>query len=217
MKAKWFYLFVIIALLFGATGAMAEQGGGNLTCADVGDYEFSSGRIEYVDGAFTAPFPAGLNVFVTGNTSVSFTSSFGIGAVIVKGGNAANVYPYDPQVKAGSGLTAPNNPNGKPADVGNVTFCWNPEPQPEQWCSPGYWRQDHHLDSWDATGIDPEDLYSEHFSSPILPGEPTLLEVLDTPQVYGGPVREMIADWLSGLHPDVNFLGNRVEGSCPLD
>lgn len=50
-----------------------------------------------------------------------------IGAVFVKGGNAANVFNYDPQAYSDTDLFAPNNASGNPAEVSHVTFCWNPE------------------------------------------------------------------------------------------
>jgi hypothetical protein len=83
-----------------------------------------------------------------------------------------------------------------------------------QWCSPGYWKQNHHLGSWVATGISPNAPYNDYFD-PDLEGNPTLLYVLENPNSYGGELTNMIADLLSGAHPDVNFTGERVD-NCPL-
>ncbi len=208
--------------------------GGNRTCAEVGlaffgdadYYQFSSERVNYDDGDFDADFPPGLTV-TTDGTDVSWSSTFGIGAVIVKGSADANVYVYNPQAKSDSGLASPPNASGKPAGLSNITFCWNPEPAPSQWCSPGYWRQLFHLDSWEATGYSPDDLYSEVFgAAPPLSKKgqtdganpnPTLWRVLTSPQWYGGDAFNKVGDLLSEAHPDVNFTGERVEDSCPLD
>lgn len=199
--------------------------GGNVTCDMVGDFEFSTARINYNDGVFDADFPAGLTV-TTDGTYVTWNSSFGIGAVIVKGSNAANIYEYVPQAYGDSGLASPINASGKPAGLSNITFCWNPEPPPTQWCSPGYWRQEHHLDSWAATGISPDELYSTYFGQITLsakgikdkaPTNPTLWQVLQAPQWYGGDAFNNVGDLLSAAHPDVNFGGVRVENSCPLN
>jgi hypothetical protein len=46
---------------------------------------------------------------------------------------------------------------------------------------------------------------------------PTLLQVLQSPQYYGGDAFNAVGDLLSDAHPDVNFLGERVEDSCPLN
>lgn len=211
-----------------------ENSGGNRTCAEVGlavygnaaYYQFSSARVNYNDGSFDAAFPAGLTVEVTDGTYVSFSSSFGIGAVIVKGSNAANVYVYEPQVKSDSGLASPPNSSTRPAGLSNITFCWNPEPAPGQWCSPGYWRQPQHLGSWAATGYTTSTKYSAVFGAAPArnrqgvtnnaPADPTLLEVLQYPQYYGGDAFNAVGDLLSAAHPDVNFTGVRVEDSCPL-
>lgn len=102
----------------------------------------------------------------------------------------------------------------------------------EQWCSPGYWRQPQHEDSWAATGLEPSDLYSEVFdgavppvsrkaracSDPVkVPANPTLMQVLTNPQCYGGDAFNLVADALSDAHPDINYAGNRVPNACPLN
>ena len=51
---------------------------------------------------------------------------------------------------------------------------------------------------------------------PDLAGDPTLQEVLDNPQIYGGEAMNNVADLLSEAHPGVDFQGDRVEDSCPL-
>lgn len=104
--------------------------GGNVECSELG-YAFGSGRREYKSGknSFDGAFPAGIQVTVNSGTSVTWTSTFPIGAVIVKGGNAANVYEYIPQSAGDSGLAAPQaGKSGKPAGLGNLTFCWNSIP-----------------------------------------------------------------------------------------
>ena len=110
--------------------------GGNRTCAEVGlaffndanYYEFSSERVNYEGGEFDDDFPAGLSVTYNSVTELlEWSSSFGIGAVIVKGSNDANVYKYDPQQKSDTGLGAPLTGGGEPAGLSNITFCWNPE------------------------------------------------------------------------------------------
>ena len=105
--------------------------GGNVTCAALG-YESSSARVNYSSGSFDAPFPAGITVNVTGGTYVSWTSTFDIGAVIVKGSAAANIYEYSPASLGDSGLASPLTPSGSPAGLSNLTFCWEGERDPEK-------------------------------------------------------------------------------------
>jgi len=96
-----------------------------------------------------------------------------------------------------------------------------------EWCSPGYWRQPHHLDSWVATGYSPDDLFLASFQGYVLPTakknsrfapneNPTLIDVLSSPQIYGGDAFNKVGELLSDAHPDVNYTGTR-EGSCPLN
>lgn len=169
-------------------------------------------------------------------------------AVIVKGGNNANAYQYNVKFTSDSGLASPKNNGENTADLSNLTFCYTLEvippapedecpvpPTPEdgetpvvlqpQWCSPGYWRQAHHLGSWTATDYVPSDLYTAKIGSITrsnpgvranAPTNPTLLEVLQYPQYYGGGAFNSVGDLLSASHPDVNFEDLRVEDSCPL-
>lgn len=151
----------------------------------------------------------------------------GIGAVIVKAGQGANVFYHNPQVKSGTGLYGFDNKN-----VSHATFCWNLDLPPAggtQWCSPGYWRQEHHLDSWDAAGISPDMKFGDPDAVGYLPTrsklgqrvgaptDPTLFQVLSAPQYYGGDAFNAVGDLLSKAHPDVNFLDERKEDSCPLN
>jgi hypothetical protein len=112
---------------------MQSKQGGNLNCEDlIGEYPGgTTGRINYDKGTntFDADFSDyGLNVTVNKGTYVSFdmdpASGWCVGAVIVKGGNASNVFYYDPGVKSDQGLSAPINPSGKPAGLSNLTFCF---------------------------------------------------------------------------------------------
>jgi hypothetical protein len=145
-----------------------------------------------------------------------------IGGVIVKAATVANIYTYAPQQASDTGLGAFNN-----TDISHITFCWNLDEQPvgQTWCSPGYWRQVHHYDSWDATGIRRDELYSDRIGPITLTRkgiadgastDPTLIQVLNSPQNYGGDSFNAVGDLLSAAHPDVDFQGERVPDSCPL-
>lgn len=103
--------------------------GGNVECTEItqiptaADLE-SSGRIERQGNGFRGSFPAGLEVTLTSQTFVSWTSTFPIAAVIMKGGSSANVYVYGSSVTSDAGLAAPVGPSGNPANLSNITFCW---------------------------------------------------------------------------------------------
>jgi len=126
-----------------------DNRGGNRTCAEVGlhfkddaDYfDLCGEKVDYND-QFEDAFPDGLEVTVTDRTFVEFKmddcimigdSYYKVGAVIVKGSNAANVYFYEDGILHDSGLSAPVNPSGKPAGLSNLTFCFiECEPQEEE-------------------------------------------------------------------------------------
>jgi hypothetical protein len=217
MKKMINLMLVIALLLVSTTTALGAQYGGNVTCLELG-YPYSSARIDSFEiGVNNYVYAPGFGTITwsTDGTYVNWSATFFISAVIVKGSNDANVYEYDPAVKSGTGLHAPVNASGSPAELSNITFCWDEQPDLGQWCSPGYWRQEHHLGSWAATGISPDEYYNDYFD-PDLSGNPTLWEVLQSPKTYGGAAFNNVGDLLSAAHPDVDFQGERVEDSCPL-
>ena len=113
--------------------------GGNITCAEVAEYFhpdegylLCGDRIDYNGGEFAGDFPDGIVVHVTDGTYVAFElegpvhigdKDYIVGAVIVKGGRAANVYYYEGGTREDSGLSSPVNASGKPAGLSNLTFC----------------------------------------------------------------------------------------------
>jgi len=116
-----------------------DNNGGNVTCADVAEtFDLPEGslrcgeKIDFVNGMFAGEFPDGLDVVVTEGKYVSFSMEaplmidgkhYLVAAVIVKGGNKANVYYYPEGIMSDSGLASPANNSGKPAGLSNLTFC----------------------------------------------------------------------------------------------
>ncbi len=91
----------------------------------------SSDRLEVRGNGLAGTLPDGLVATLSANKrSLGWTSTFAISAVIVKGGDASNVYVYDPAALSDGQLVAPLRSNGQAADVSNVTFCWDPDPEP---------------------------------------------------------------------------------------
>ncbi len=98
-----------------------------------------------------------------------------------------------------------------------------------EWCSPGYWKN--HLDeaaiAAAAGGFSLSDTYASQFTSAPprkpkgvkenAPTNPTLLQVLQHPEWYGGDAFNKVADLLSEAHPDVDFtMGDQRIENCPL-
>ena len=95
--------------------------------------------------------------------------------------------------------------------------CLCSPPPGDEGCTPGYWKQEQHFDSWIPTGYAPEDLFSDvfGFSITILWSErgkpqplstPTLLQALEA---NGGGdsrlARHGVAALLNAAHPDVAY------------
>lgn len=81
-------------------------------------------------------------------------------------------------------------------------------------CTPGYWKQPQHLDSWVPTGFKTTDKFNSVFGVTQYVktnGTPyTLLEVLQTLSGNGDPISpnlgfHAVAALLSAAHPDVNY------------
>jgi len=116
-----------------------DNNGGNVTCEEVAQafslpagYFLCGKKVDFNGVTFDGEFPVGLTVEVTDSKYVSFSmeapllidgKSYLVGAVIVKGGNKANVYYYPGGIMSDAGLFSPVNASGKPAGLSNLTFC----------------------------------------------------------------------------------------------
>ncbi len=138
---KFFYLSAILFLVLGAslgglgrtTAAAASVTpvyvAGNPTCADLG-YTYGL-KFDYPSKS-PGTYPLGTGTVtwtLTNNKVVDWTSTFGVDAVIVKGGPNANVYKYDPPAESfgDSGLVSPINVGGNLPDLSHVDFCYDYE------------------------------------------------------------------------------------------
>lgn len=115
---------------------------GNPNCQDLGylyglkfDYpQFSPG---------TYPLGTGTVTWSTNGTYVDWSSTFGVDAVIVKGGNNANLYVYQPPAESfgDTGLSSPINSNtGKPYGLSHVEFCYDYEVEVSKTADPTFTR-----------------------------------------------------------------------------
>jgi hypothetical protein len=97
----------------------------NPTCADLG-YANELKIDPPVSGTYNGV------TFTLANDSKHFdwSSTFGIDAVIAKGGPGANVYNYTNSF-GDTGLVAPLNNGGQVPDLSHATFCWDDNTIPE--------------------------------------------------------------------------------------
>lgn len=82
------------------------------------------------------PYPADFSITLTTyQTSagwfVDFVSNYPISLVVVKGGDGANLYSYDPAVLSDTGLHAPANASGKFAGLSHIDFYFGTIDEPE--------------------------------------------------------------------------------------
>ncbi len=107
--------------------------GGNPTCTDLG-YDY--GLKPSVGGSEDAPgtvSDGGLSVtwsYTNGSNDgyINWSANIAPEAVIVKGGNAANVYTYGGASTSDDTLVTPNNASNKPAGLSHLVFCYNYKP-----------------------------------------------------------------------------------------
>lgn len=167
---------------------------------------------------FIIPFTIECNasVYVVAHAEVNYFDSEGKPILVL---NKEGELVQDGDTAFGGDITGTGN---RWWFYGQHTLTCPPPPGDEdeahsQWCSPGYWRN--HLAAWELTGYSTSDNYflvtgeSVVLSkSAVKAGatlDPTLLQVLQAPQYYGGTAFNTVGDVLSTGHTGVNFTGER--------
>lgn len=84
------------------------------------------------DGTFTdGTLTVTIDVRDTADGQVfDWTSNIGVDVVIVKGGNASNIYTYVPESLGDTGLHAPENRSGNFAGLSHISFCYDVGEEP---------------------------------------------------------------------------------------
>jgi hypothetical protein len=153
MSTKRFTIFALLfALLFVPLPARAADVTpviveGNPSCEDLG---YAHGiRWNYPEDSTGGTYPVGTGTvsWSTDGTFVDWTSTFGVDAVIVKGGSQANVYVYDPPAESfgDNDLVSPDNASGGPAGLSHIDFCFDYEVSVSKTADTSYAR------TWDWT------------------------------------------------------------------
>ena len=128
---------ILVGALPGGAGAAVEGASTHVSPTEVpGNAPCPEGlnelKVEPVaDGTFAdddGPLTVTIDVRDTADGQVfDWTSNIGVDVVIVKGGNASNVYTYDPESTADTGLHAPENASGMFAGLSHISFCYDVE------------------------------------------------------------------------------------------
>lgn len=123
---------------------------GNPTCESQG-YAFGFKPQPEPPPTGTYTFPDGINsiIITRAGSYLDWTSTIPLDAVIVKGGNSANVYRYDPPTEASSdtGLVTPVNASGQPAGLSHIEVCYDYELAASKTANTSYTR----TYTWDIT------------------------------------------------------------------
>jgi hypothetical protein len=111
-------------------GYSAEELPGNPTCRDLNPLYLELKIDPPASGTYYLPDNSGsVTVILTSSSTFDWSSTFGIDAVIVKGGPSANVYTYNPESTGDTNLVTPTNPkNEKPYGLSHITFCFDVDP-----------------------------------------------------------------------------------------
>ncbi len=129
-------LFIILGLLLVSACALPAMAASvtpvvvddNPVCTQLG-YDFGYKVEPPRSGIYTVPGAGRITVTAKKN-SFDWSSTFGIDAVIVKGGSASNLYGYDPPSESfgDKNLNAPINPkNQQPYSLSHMIFCYDYE------------------------------------------------------------------------------------------
>ncbi len=138
IKLAKLLLSVFTAILFavgtaGATSIAPTVVTGNPDYADLG-YAYGYKIDPPADGIYVVPGWGSIAVdFTEDLMCFDWTSTFGIDAVIVKGGPDSNTFVYNPPEPSfgDTGLYAPYNPGQQQAAISHVEFAWNTTMVPE--------------------------------------------------------------------------------------
>lgn len=116
--------FMIVAAPAQAASVEPVIVDGNPTCADLG-YDYG---IRFDPPNSGTKSLGGMVITFTksaDNKYATWSSNLGVDAVTVKGGDAANVYYYDPEATGDTGLVSPLNKGGQVPDISHIDFCFD--------------------------------------------------------------------------------------------
>jgi hypothetical protein len=122
----------LLALVLGTLATHAQITiSGNPTCRDAGfnNDGFKIDNPQLGTNSYTIPGQGGISTTINTLQSVSFlaTSPF-VEAMLIKGGNKANIYYYNPAVTAGNDLQTPFGDNGVQTGLSHILVCFTLRP-----------------------------------------------------------------------------------------
>jgi hypothetical protein len=240
IKSKWFFalaMLATVAVINAPTDARAGAGaiswtGQGVECDEFGicvlkDELCGVANGADVDGPYLLWVLTGQNI--TGATITISGCGTEVGGTMTQGGNNGSwkyISDYCDPTKVQASVTY-NYTGRAPANPQLVIShgCKPAEESANIWCSPGYWKNN--SEPWALTGYSPTDDYNSTscgMTNPVS-GNPTLLQVVSSPQTYGGAavncVGQLLTNTLCGggqLNPDCpNSDSSICPDNCPFD
>lgn len=133
LMKSWKFMTLMGVLLMAASPTLATETAtvvaGNPTCQELGyayEAKSDSGASATVN-LVVAGQDVGDATATSDGTNFDWTATIPIDAVIVKGGDQANVYTYVPEAVGGFGLHPPGNASGGVAAISHISFCFDLE------------------------------------------------------------------------------------------
>ena len=119
LVAAFLFAALMVAPAANAAAVAPQLVSGNPDCASLGLTTIT----KFDPVTSTSATQAGITVTRTGSGTFDWSSTVAVDAVIVKGGNAANVYRYPYDFFADTNLVTPDNSSGGPAGISHIEFC----------------------------------------------------------------------------------------------
>lgn len=217
----------VISMMFGSMLLQVSAQTAN-QCPAYGDGTGASGGTLKIDVA-------------DGIQEITFTAPDGylIDMYCVKAGSVNNdlgpqVVMVDPASESVT-ITYWDEAGQKFRDISHYSVHFIPKPPMQtEWCSPGFWKNNTTM--WPESvplnttykavfGADPVGKNPAVKGGTITYTDATLLFVLENPALFGGEMTNMVADYLSSMHPGIDFTGERYNYDeygmpyevCPLE
>jgi hypothetical protein len=118
-------LFALTVAQAGAASVTPTHYDGNKTCAD-----FGMTTIAKFDPPQSGT-QAGITLTRVDGSHIDWSSTVAVDAVLVKGGDAGNLYSYEFDTFGDTGLVTPDNSSGGPAGLSHVEFCTDGKNEPK--------------------------------------------------------------------------------------
>lgn len=205
----------LVSLTVAGTAAQAQGSGGPpdiVICPDYGDWVWDGAAWTLLSGGNDAGSRKYDLTVADAHVDVTAPAGYLVSGYCAKAGTETIFVTVDPP----TATTVIEFVSLK--DVSHFSLSFVKAPRPPAWCSPGFWRAN--AVNWGASQwpVPTTTPYNDVIASPTVAGNPTLLQVLQSPKTYGGPAFNAVGTYLSlasGMNVVYDEFGKPIE-ACPL-